>query len=43
MQKFGIFDRQNNLFKDLQILEDAKGKPTGIFIPISKWRELKKK
>lgn len=27
---------------DLQILEDAKGKPTGVFIPISKWRELKK-
>lgn len=27
---------------DLQILEDAKGKPTRVFIPISKWRELKK-
>lgn len=27
---------------DLQILEDAKEKPTGVFIPISKWRELKK-
>lgn len=27
---------------DLQIIEDAKGNPTGVFIPISKWRELKK-
>lgn len=27
---------------DLQILEDAKEKPTGVSIPISNWRELKK-
>ena len=27
---------------ELQIIEDAKGKPTGVFIPISKWRQLKK-
>ncbi len=27
---------------DLQVIEDAKGKPTGVFIPISKWRQLKK-
>ena len=27
---------------DLQVIEDAKGKPTGVFIPISKQRQLKK-
>lgn len=27
---------------DLQIIEDTKGNPTGVFIPIRKWRELKK-
>ena len=27
---------------DLQVIEDAKGKPAGVFIPISKWRQLKK-
>jgi len=27
---------------ELQIIEDAKGKPAGVFIPISKWRQLKK-
>lgn len=27
---------------DLQVIEDTKGKPTGVFIPISKWRQLKK-
>lgn len=27
---------------DLQIIEDTKGNPAGVFIPISKWRELKK-
>lgn len=26
----------------LQVIEDAKGKPAGVFIPISKWEELKK-
>lgn len=26
----------------LQVIEDAKGKPTGVFIPISEWEELKK-
>jgi hypothetical protein len=26
----------------LQIIEDAKGKATGIFIPISEWQELKR-
>ncbi|MGN6604017.1 MAG: hypothetical protein ACTHK8_16295 [Ginsengibacter sp.] len=26
----------------LQIIEDANGKPAGVFIPISKWRQLKK-
>jgi len=28
---------------ELQIIEDAKGKPAGVFIPISKWRQLKKR
>ena len=27
---------------ELQIIEDAKGKPAGVFIPITKWRQLKK-
>lgn len=27
---------------ELQIIQDAKGKPAGVFIPISKWRQLKK-
>jgi hypothetical protein len=27
---------------ELQVIEDAKGKLTGVFIPISKWRQLKK-
>ena len=27
----------------LQLIEDAKGKATGVFIPISEWNELKKK
>jgi hypothetical protein len=27
---------------ELQIIEDAKGKPAGVFIPISKWRQIKK-
>jgi hypothetical protein len=27
---------------NVQVLEDAKGKPTAVFIPISKWRQLKK-
>ncbi len=26
----------------LQVIEDAKGKATGVFIPISEWNELKK-
>lgn len=26
----------------LQIIEDAKGKPAGVFIPIGKWQQLKK-
>lgn len=26
----------------LQVIEDSKGKPTGIFIPMNEWRELKK-
>jgi heme oxygenase len=26
----------------LQIIQDSKGKPTGVFIPISEWKELKK-
>ena len=26
----------------LQVIEDAKGKATGVFIPISEWKELKK-
>lgn len=26
----------------LQIIEDAKGKATGIFIPMSEWQELKR-
>jgi hypothetical protein len=27
----------------LQVIKDTKGKATGIFIPISDWKELKKK
>lgn len=27
---------------ELQIIEDEKGKPAGVFIPISKWQQLKK-
>lgn len=27
---------------ELQIIEDAKGKPAGVFIPMSKWQQLKK-
>lgn len=27
----------------LQIIQDSKGKTTGIYIPISEWKELKKK
>ena len=27
----------------LQLIEDEKGKATGVFIPISAWNELKKK
>jgi len=27
----------------LQIIEDSKGKATGVFIPINDWQELKKK
>ncbi len=26
----------------LQIIQDGKGKPTGVFIPINEWKELKK-
>jgi hypothetical protein len=26
----------------LQVIQDGKGKPAGVFIPIDKWRELKK-
>lgn len=26
----------------IQIIEDGKGKPAGVFIPIEKWKELKK-
>ena len=25
----------------LQVIQDSKGKPTGVFIPISDWQELK--
>lgn len=27
----------------IQVIQDEKGKPAGIFIPINKWKELKKK
>lgn len=27
---------------ELQIIEDSKGKAVGVFIPMSKWQELKK-
>lgn len=27
----------------LQIIQDSKGKATGVFIPINKWNELKKR
>lgn len=26
----------------LQVIEDSKGKPTGVFIPIGEWEELKR-
>lgn len=26
----------------LQVIQDGKGKPAGVFIPIDKWEELKK-
>jgi hypothetical protein len=26
----------------LQVLQDSKGKATGVFIPINQWKELKK-
>lgn len=26
----------------LQVIQDGKGKPTGVFIPINEWKELKK-
>jgi hypothetical protein len=26
----------------LQVIEDSKGKATGVFIPINEWKELKK-
>lgn len=26
----------------LQIIQDSKGKPTGVYIPINEWNELKK-
>ena len=26
----------------LQVIQDGKGKTTGVYIPISKWKELKK-
>ncbi len=26
----------------LQVIEDAKGRATGVFIPISEWKQLKK-
>lgn len=27
----------------LQIIEDERGKPTGVYIPMSEWKKLKKK
>lgn len=27
----------------LQVIQDGKGKPAGVFIPINKWKELKKR
>lgn len=27
----------------LQVIEDAKGKATGVFIPISEWKKLQKR
>ena len=26
----------------IQVIEDGKGNPAGVFIPINKWKELKK-
>lgn len=26
----------------LQVIQDGKGKPTGVYIPINEWKELKK-
>lgn len=26
----------------LQVIQDSKGKPTGVYIPINEWKELKK-
>jgi hypothetical protein len=35
-----LFD--NFLIMSLQVIEDARGKATGVFIPISQWNILKK-
>lgn len=32
----------NNNDMRLQIIQDGKGKVTGVYIPISEWKELKK-
>lgn len=26
----------------IQVIQDSKGKPTGVYIPINEWKELKK-
>lgn len=31
-----------NFSMKLQIIENEKGKPTGVFIPINRWEKLKK-
>ena len=37
-----IITRLNYLIMGLQVIQDGKGKATGIFIPISEWKRLKK-
>jgi hypothetical protein len=32
----------NFIHMRLQVIEDSKGKATGVFIPINEWKELKK-
>jgi hypothetical protein len=37
-----IFKPQNKKIMSLQILQGENGKPTGVFIPINEWKNIKK-